>query len=121
MKINLSKEVRNGCSILGHMVCEALTDAAMDQMETEIIDNALYSEVIITVGGQEIDLKKFVTFWQNQVDRQVAEVAKGIIRDKMCHLDFTIEHISEFLEDVEDKIGKEIEKIATDTVKETQT
>lgn len=110
MKINMTKEAGNRESLIGHIVLHCMTTALMDQIHTRDdfgSSEGIVMDVVLTVDGHELDLKKFVDHWQNQIEdiinKEVKERQKAIFHEKF-------DKVSDLLTDLEERVEEEIEK-----------
>ena len=106
MKINLTKEVQNHDSILGHIVLQCMTDALMKHFMDRQSNNII-SDVILTVDGHELDIEKFLKTWQCQIESIVLREAKKMA-DSVMNEKFN--DVSDILEDLNGRLKEEVNK-----------
>lgn len=111
MKINALEEIRNGKSLLSHIILECLNQAALESIASgEEYKKSGSVNIVVTVNGHDADLMQLVNNWQSQVeeiiDRETERKFKAeierLITDKLAD-------ISELAEDLESRIMSEIE------------
>lgn len=100
MKINMLAELATD-SFTGHLVLESLTsafkkdDAFNKFVEQYKTPKGHVLDVKLFIEGKEMPLKKIVDLWEADIDRQIEERAKELIRQKLSS---ACEVIKEFAE-----------------------
>lgn len=68
--------------------------------------NGIY-DIVLTIDGIEMDIKRFMDRWQENVSSFVEEAAKELVNDKLNEL---LDSIDELKEEVETTISKAIQE-----------
>lgn len=104
MKVNVTKEIEKE-TILFDLILEGLTEAIKDQNELQEFLSKNWDEnknvildVKLTINGIEIDVKKFMDLWQDNVIRLVEDKAKSFLSDKFNDIQYKLNDLNERVE-----------------------
>ena len=106
MKINMSEHIRNRTSI-SHIVLNVMTDALMEHVQHTRVEGDLEMDVVLSVDGHELDIEKFVEFWQSQVEGMIEKEAKDMQKEKMGDM---FRDVEDLLNDLQGRLDEEVDK-----------
>ncbi len=115
MKINLTKRIykdKENRDFLMHIVLNCLTDQITKELTKDRIKGRdIEVEIILTLNGHELDLEKFMKYWQSRVNRIIKEEAKELINEKFLDL-------NDLFSDLQEKLRIEVDKRMKDWERE---
>ncbi len=117
MKINLTKRIhkdRENRDFLMHIVLNCLTDQITKELTKDRIKgHDIETEIILILNGHELDLEKFMKYWQSEVNRMIKEEAKELINEKFLD-------INDLFSDLQERLRIEVDKRMEDWERENK-
>ncbi len=112
MLIDLNKELKEN-SLLSHMVIWGMKKSLMEVIHKTYVEKKCEKlDIRFTIEGEEIDIQKIVSKWQEQVERMIKEEAQDIVKNQFNDVMSKFNEIVGDSKEVFDKIiNKKLEEL----------